>query len=116
MEAKIDLSSISTNELSAKQTSTSKVVVVCRGRSCRKYDAAAVYQRFKQLLPPNIELIAVPCLGQCGNGAMVLVEPDRIWYFQVHPDEVIKVVQQHLMGNSPVKAMLYPKFHSTQSG
>ena len=86
-------------------------VLVCLGRSCRKYDSAKVFAAFQQNLLPEIELIAVGCLGQCGNGPMVLVESDNIWYYQVHPDEVPIVIQQHLIDKSPVKKMLYPKFH-----
>lgn len=90
----------------------SERIIVCQGRSCRKYDAKKIFERFKQNLPPDIELISVPCLGQCGNGPMVLVESDRIWYSQVHPDEVETVIKQHIIGKSPVKAMLFAKFHS----
>jgi (2Fe-2S) ferredoxin len=86
-------------------------VVVCRGRSCRKYQAQTVWHNFAQNLPPGVELISVPCLGQCGNGSMVVIEPDKVWYWQVHPDEVNTLIKQHLIGKSPVKAMLYPKFH-----
>ena len=92
------------------QDSAAKIIV-CRGRSCRKYNSEKVFNTFKQSLPPDTELISVPCLGQCGNGPMVLVESDRVWYSQVHPDEVAKVIKQHIIGKSPVKAMLYPKFH-----
>jgi len=82
------------------------------GRSCRKYSSERVFTNFKENLPPNIELISVMCLGQCGNGSMVLVEPAQVWYSQVDPDEVIKVIQQHLVDQIPVQEMLYPKFHS----
>lgn len=42
---------------------------------------------------------------------MVVVEPDQTWYSQVHPEEVDTVIKQHIIGKSPVKAMLYSKFH-----
>ena len=100
-----------TNEAESSQADSSRRIVVCRGRSCRKYDAAKVYSNFEQNLPPGTELISVPCLGQCGSGAMVLVEPDEIWYSQVQPQEVATVIEQHIIGQSPVTAMLYPKFH-----
>jgi (2Fe-2S) ferredoxin len=85
-------------------------VVVCRGRSCRKYQAEAVWDNFAQNLPSNIELMSVPCLGQCGNGSMVVIEPEQTWYSQVHPDEVETVIKQHIIGKVAVKAMLYSKF------
>ncbi|MFM2312809.1 MAG: hypothetical protein RLZZ04_2085 [Cyanobacteriota bacterium] len=53
--------------------------------------------------------MSVPCLGQCGNGSMVVIEPEQIWYSQVHPDEVETVIQQHIIGKVPVQAMLYFK-------
>jgi (2Fe-2S) ferredoxin len=84
-------------------------VVVCLGRSCRKYQAQAVWDNFAQNLPPGVELLSVPCLGQCGNGSMVVIEPDQTWYSQVHPDKVDTIIGQHIIGKSPVKAMLYSK-------
>ena len=100
-----------TNEAKSSQAHPTKQIVVCRGRSCRKYSAEKVYSNFEQNLPPDIELISVPCLGQCGNGPMVVIEPEQIWYSQVHPKEVNTVIEQHIIGKSPVKAMLYRKFH-----
>ena len=95
-----------------KTTAVSEqAVIVCQGRSCRKYQAEKVFNNLKQNLPSNVELISVPCLGQCGNGSMVLIEPEQVWYWQVHPDEVSTIIEQHIIGKSPVKAMLYPKFH-----
>ena len=111
--SELDLSSIAATE-SSQERSHPTTIVVCRGRSCRKYDAAKVFEQVKQQLPPEMELISVPCLGQCGNGPMILVESEQVWYSEVHPDEVATIVQQHLIGNSPVTAMLYPKFHPQQ--
>jgi (2Fe-2S) ferredoxin len=90
---------------------SSKKLLICLGRSCRKHDSQQVFTNFKQNLPPDTELIPVACLGQCGNGPMILVESDQTWYSEVHPDEVATVIKQHLIEKSPVKAMLYPKFH-----
>ena len=100
------------NQIQTSQTpSSQEKIVVCRGRSCRKYQAEKVFKKFQDNLPSDVELMSVPCLGQCGSGSMVVVEPEQIWYSQVHPDEVATVIQQHIVGKSPVKAMLYPKFH-----
>ena len=90
MESDYPLSSDKFRSL-PEQTSQPLRLVVCLGRSCRKYSSERVFTNFKENLPPNIELISVMCLGQCGNGSMVLVEPAQVWYSQVDPDEVIKV-------------------------
>ena len=96
---------------SSDNSDSSEKIVVCLGRSCRKYKAQQVFDNFKQNLPPEVELMSVPCLGQCGNGAMVVVDSDKTWYSQVHPQEVATVIEQHVINKTPVKAMLYPKFH-----
>lgn len=99
-------------DLSQQHLSKEKVVV-CQGRSCRKYQAEKVFSNFQQNLPTDVELMSVPCLGQCGNGTMVVVEFDQTWYSEVHPDEVETIIKQHIIGKSPVKEMLYPKFHGS---
>ena len=96
---------------SSDNSDSSEKIVVCLGRSCRKYKAQQVFDNFKQNLPLEVELMSVPCLGQCGNGAMVVVDSDKTWYSQVHPQEVATVIEQHVINKTPVKAMLYPKFH-----
>lgn len=110
MNSEIQFPSINKVGLS-QPDSSGKRVVVCRGRSCLKYQAEQVFCNFQQNLPPDHQLISVPCLGQCGNGTMVVVESDQTWYSEVHPDEVEIIIKQHLIGKSPVKAMLYDKFH-----
>ncbi len=88
-----------------------KRVLVCQSRSCRKQGAIAVFKAFcdRSLVEFSIEAIA--CLGQCGNGPMVLIIPDEVWYDHVQVDEVAAIVEQHLLGGKPVLMMLYPKFH-----
>lgn len=89
-----------------------KRVIVCLGRSCRRYNSEKVLAAFKQQdLSVPIELNTAKCLGQCGNGPMVLVEPEAVWYSRVRPQEVSSIVKRHLIGQSPVTEMLYPKFH-----
>ncbi|HEY9848969.1 MAG TPA: (2Fe-2S) ferredoxin domain-containing protein [Leptolyngbyaceae cyanobacterium] len=90
-----------------------KYVRICQSKACSKYGAAKVLAAFQANPVPHISVTASQCLGQCGNGPIVLVEPDRIWYDRVHPDEVPAVIERHLRNGQPVKAMLYRKFHHT---
>ena len=89
----------------------SKNVLVCQNRTCRKQGAAAVLASFQSHAPDDVAVTGSSCLGQCGNGPMVLVTPDEVWYCHVRPEEVPVVVERHLQAGKPVKAMLYPKFH-----
>ena len=89
----------------------SKTVLVCHNNACRKQGAAKVLAAFEAHPVAGVSAIASRCLGQCGNGPMVLILPEEVWYNGVHPDEVPAVVERHLRGGQPVKAMLYQKFH-----
>lgn len=112
-----DLSPFTENSQIPKESSSNKKpqrLLVCLGRSCRKYNSNEVFARFKQQQPRGVELVSVGCLGQCGNGPMVLVESDKYdqtWYSEVSPKEVTTVIKQHLTGQFSVEAMLYSKFH-----
>lgn len=94
-----------------ENSNSSRRVLVCQHRSCRKLGAAAVLAAFQISPVADVTVMGSGCLGQCGNGPMVLVEPEMVWYSQVHRDEVAAVVERHLQGGEPVKAMLYSKLY-----
>lgn len=93
------------------ETQATQQVRVCQYQSCRKLGAEGVLEAFELHHVDGVEVVAVHCLGQCGNGPMVLVLPEEVWYCRVSPQEVPAVVERHLLGGKPVKGMLYQKFH-----
>ncbi|WP_013325138.1 (2Fe-2S) ferredoxin domain-containing protein [Gloeothece verrucosa] len=93
------------------QSNSGIKVLICCNRTCRKSGSSRIFEIFKTNPIPEVEVIKVGCLGECGNGPMVLILPEEIWYWQVQPDEVSMIIQKHLRGHSPIKTMLYPKFH-----
>ena len=86
-------------------------VKVCQHRTCRKQGAKEVLAALHDLPIPNVTVTSSGCLGQCGNGPMVLVLPEMVWYCRVLPQEVPRLVEQHLLGGKRVKKMLYYRFH-----
>ncbi len=87
------------SESSRKNSSISaKCVRVCLNRTCRKQGAKLVLAAFEASVVPGITVMGSSCLGQCGNGPMVLVLPDRIWYSRVYPSQVPLLIEQHLLG------------------
>ena len=89
-----------------------KCVRVCQNRTCKKQGAVKVLAAFEANLVSEMTVIGSSCLGQCGNGPMVLIVPDMVWYSHVRPSEVKKVVEEHLLGGKRVEQMLYHRFHS----
>jgi (2Fe-2S) ferredoxin len=94
-------------------SSTQKQVLICQNKTCRRAKAQAVLAAFQAHHLPDWEIVASSCLGQCGNGPMVLILPEQVWYGRVHPDEVPAIVDRHLRGGVPIQAMLYRKVHSS---
>ena len=89
-----------------------KTVLVCQNRTCKASGSVKVLQAFQNNSDTDVEVIGSGCLGQCGNGPMVLVLPEETWYSRVAPHKVKTLVEQHLDRGQPVKSMLYPVKHN----
>ncbi|MBF2063563.1 MAG: (2Fe-2S) ferredoxin domain-containing protein [Calothrix sp. C42_A2020_038] len=98
--------------MSVASSQFSRCVRVCQNRSCRKQGAKSVLDAFLQFPVSGVTVTGSSCLGQCGNGPMVLVLPDMVWYSGVHASEVPLLVEQHLVSNRKVAHILYKRFHS----
>ncbi|MDJ0797117.1 MAG: (2Fe-2S) ferredoxin domain-containing protein [Calothrix sp. MO_167.B12] len=77
--------------------SNHKCVRICQNRTCRKQGAVDVLAAFEALSIPGVKIMASGCLGHCGNGPMVLVLPDTVWYSGVLPSSVTLIVARHLL-------------------
>ncbi|MBD1909532.1 (2Fe-2S) ferredoxin domain-containing protein [Leptolyngbya sp. FACHB-16] len=88
-----------------------RLVVVCQNRSCLRSGSDAVLAALQAAAPSGTFVQATGCLGQCGAGPMVLVNPDGIWYCQVDVADVPEIVSEHFEGDRPVQRRLHPRFH-----
>ncbi|MEM7772201.1 MAG: (2Fe-2S) ferredoxin domain-containing protein [Cyanobacteria bacterium P01_A01_bin.37] len=90
-----------------------RCVLVCQGRSCQRNGAHAVLAEFrantKDLSP--VFVAECECTGQCSSGPTVRITPDETWYCRITPDDVLKIVEEHLTGDIPVNELLHPRFH-----
>jgi (2Fe-2S) ferredoxin len=71
-------------------------VLICQNTACRKAGSAQILAAFQAMCAEPGQVVGCRCLGQCGNGPMVLVLPEQVWYHQVHLEQVPVIVQQHL--------------------
>ena len=95
--------------------SNSKTVLVCQGHTCSLSGSAQVLFTFRVNSPPEFEVTGCGCLGQCGNGPMVLILPEETWYSGVSCAVATMIIKQHLRWGKPVVNMLYRKFHPLPS-
>jgi (2Fe-2S) ferredoxin len=90
-----------------------KHVFVCvSGKTCPNEGAAEVCSELRRLisergLKGTIRINKSGCFDQCGNGPMIVVYPESVWYAHVKPEDVEQIVEDHLVGNKPVERLLY---------
>lgn len=45
------------------------------------------------------------CLDQCEHGPTVVVYPDMVWYGQVTEADIDEIIDQHIVGGTPVSRL-----------
>ena len=54
----------------------------------------------------KVSLAMTACIGPCSLGPIVTVMPDNIWYKQVSKDDVNAIIEEHIIGGTPVEKLV----------
>ncbi|SIR10695.1 Sirohydrochlorin ferrochelatase [Natronorubrum daqingense] len=77
-----------------------KHVTVCTNRTCADMGSPAVLERLRQEARDSehcdARITRSSCLGRCGDGPMVAVYPDGVWYGDVESEDAERIVGDHL--------------------
>ena len=90
-----------------------KHVFVCTsGKTCPQEGAEEVCSELrKQInergLKKRIRINKAGCFDQCGNGPLIVVYPESVWYAHVKPEDVSQIVEDHLLEGKPVERLFY---------
>jgi (2Fe-2S) ferredoxin len=91
-------------------------VLVCTGEFCspdrsgrQLYSLLAELLQREDLLfgPTRVKRGETPCLGVCSNGPIVVVYPEGIWYSDVTPELLERIVVEHLKRGQPVDESIF---------
>ncbi|NUC73062.1 NAD(P)H-dependent oxidoreductase subunit E [Haloterrigena sp. SYSU A558-1] len=77
-----------------------KHVAVCMNQTCAEMGSPSVLERLRQEVRDSdhcdARITRSSCLGRCGDGPMVAVYPDGIWYGDVASEDAERIVGDHL--------------------
>jgi (2Fe-2S) ferredoxin len=82
--------------------------------SCKARGGVEVRDRLKSELTARglsklIRANNAGCLDQCEHGVTVVVYPEQVWYGHVTVDDVVEIVEKHLIGGEVVTRLMIPE-------
>ena len=94
----------------------SRHVLVCTGSFCSPgHRGRGIYSKLAELLqredllfgPTRVKRSEAPCLGVCAAGPIVVVYPEGIWYSNVTPALLERIVVEHLRDGKVVNEAVF---------
>ena len=87
-------------------------LMLCAGTGCVAGGAFRIYEALeeeirKQGLDTEISVVITGCNGFCGQGPLLVVQPDEIFYGFLTPKDIPFLVQEHLLKGRPVKKFMF---------
>ncbi|WP_321346493.1 NADH-ubiquinone oxidoreductase-F iron-sulfur binding region domain-containing protein [uncultured Draconibacterium sp.] len=87
-------------------------LLICGGTGCKASESDEIKKRLNQLihdlgLEDEVQVVLTGCFGFCEKGPIVKVLPDNTFYVQVTPNDVVEIVEEHIVKGRPVKRLLY---------
>jgi len=93
-----------------------KMILVCNNQrpqghprgSCAQVNSQDVTMEFSNALDSKglfgrVSLAMTGCVGPCSLGPIVVVMPDNVWYKEVSKADVNTIVEEHIIGGTPVE-------------
>lgn len=88
------------------------VFVCTHGEYCPLQGSVAIHRLLKteiaaRGLQKSIRINKAGCFSQCGNGPMVVVYPEDVWYGGVTEERARRILVEHLVEGNPVVELGY---------
>ncbi len=106
-----DLESIKKNFIDGEKK-FKKTVLMCYGASCISSDCKVAHEALENALLDagvrgDINVKLTGCMGTCAVGPTMIVQPDNVFYCNLTPEGVQKIVDKHILGGEIVKELCY---------
>jgi NADH:ubiquinone oxidoreductase subunit E len=74
-------------------SNTRKLIIVCVGKSCTKDGAKKILINLNKNQLDNVKVTTKFCFGKCGNGPIIVILPEEIWYNHVQPEQIPLIIK-----------------------
>lgn len=87
-------------------------LMVCTGTGCVAGGSFRIKEVLKeeikkQNLQNEVSVIITGCNGFCGQGPLLVVQPDGIFYGWLKPEDIPFLVEEHFLKGRPVKKLMF---------
>jgi len=84
------------------------------GRKCCEHSGASQLRAYakakikalKKSGKGQIRVNTAGCLDRCGQGPVIVVYPEEIWYQYKNEVDIDEIIEQHLLNNQPVRRLM----------
>jgi NADH-quinone oxidoreductase subunit F len=94
-----------------KDNDIGRTILLCHGTGCVSGQAVKIRNAFEKGIAErvitDISVDFTGCHGFCGQGPIIVVEPEGIFYTHVTLDDVSEIIQSHLIDGHPVSRLFY---------
>ena len=95
-----------------KNCTYKRQVLVCGGTGCTSSGSKKVIETLNAEIKNNglekeVKVVRTGCFGLCSLGPIMIVYPEGSFYARVTPEEIPRIVKEHLKEGNVVKEMLY---------
>ncbi|MBO4741116.1 MAG: NADH-quinone oxidoreductase subunit NuoF [Bacteroidales bacterium] len=87
-------------------------ILVCGGTGCKSSNSPQIIENFKKQLEEknlsnDVQVIKTGCFGFCEQGPIVKIMPDNTFYTRVKPEDVERIINEHIIKGRKVPDLLY---------
>ncbi|MFC1652633.1 NADH-quinone oxidoreductase subunit NuoF [Planctomycetota bacterium] len=91
-------------------------ITICEGTSCiqkgtRNLNQVLQEQLKKHNLEDQVRINISGCLGMCGKGPIMVVNPGYTIYGSLQEQDIVVIVQEHLLNDQPVARLVIQEDH-----
>lgn len=89
-----------------------RIISLCAGTGCQSSKSLVIKDKFIEVLKDRkaldkVSIVTTGCHGLCALGPIMQVYPEGIFYTGVKPEDVERIVDEHIIGGNPVKDLVY---------